>query len=166
VANSSGVIGKKTQIGPIPVMPGRTIHSGAGGVALVAGLARAQSKQGTASPETTVMILANATRPKDLDSEGVTCRIATSGQAMTCSFQQVLLVPGRDDPETCAITTNRYEENFRLAGVARPKLESDSRRCSGSPSASASFASRPKSFAAVTNADGCGSPIYRPAKNH
>jgi hypothetical protein len=80
-------------------------------LALAGGLAWAESNQG-AAPSQTVILLANATRPKDLDFEGAICHLDASGQTMTCSFQQVLLVPERDDPATCTITTNRYEKDF------------------------------------------------------
>src|SRR5262249_6158652 len=89
------------------------------GWALAGGLAWAESNQGAAPSQTAVMTLANATRPKDLDFEGAICHLDASGQTMTCSFQQVLLVPERDDPATCTITTNRYEKDFHRMSETR-----------------------------------------------
>ena len=38
---------------------------------------------------------------------------------MICAFQQVLIIPDKDDPSTCVITTNRYEQAFKKQDVGR-----------------------------------------------
>jgi hypothetical protein len=69
--------------------------------------------QSAASSHITLVPMSNMSKPGDLDFEGGGCDIDGSTAAMTCSFQQVLLTPVREDPATCLITTNRYEQTFR-----------------------------------------------------
>jgi hypothetical protein len=66
-----------------------------------------------ASPSHVVIpFLANATKPMDLDFEGAECELDTSRDRMTCIFQQVFLTTSPVAPDTCLITTNRYERDF------------------------------------------------------
>jgi hypothetical protein len=68
----------------------------------------------SASPSHVVIpFLANATKSTDLDFEGGECELDTSGDRMTCIFQQVFLTTSAVAPDTCLITTNRYERAFR-----------------------------------------------------
>jgi len=58
--------------------------------------------------------MANMSQPADLDFEGGGCDVEASGIKMNCAFQQVLISPPLSgDPETCTITTNRYEQQFQ-----------------------------------------------------
>jgi hypothetical protein len=54
-----------------------------------------------------IPFLANASKPADLDFEGAECEVA--GDRMTCTFQQVFLTASPVTPDTCLVTTNRYE---------------------------------------------------------
>ena len=58
-----------------------------------------------------IPFLANASKPDDLDFEGAECDVA--GDRMTCAFQQVFLTSSPVAPDTCLVTTNRYEREFR-----------------------------------------------------
>jgi hypothetical protein len=64
------------------------------------------------SSHITIPFLANATRPADLDFEGGECDIDQSGNTMECQFQQVFLTTSDLAPDTCLVTTNRYERTF------------------------------------------------------
>src|SRR5438270_628208 len=63
--------------------------------------------------------MANMSQPADVDFQGGTCDIDTTGDKMNCAFQQVILSPLQDDPTTCSITTNRYEQLFKKQDVRR-----------------------------------------------
>jgi hypothetical protein len=58
-------------------------------------------------------MLANATRPGDLDFQGGECELDAGGTAMECVFQQAFLTTAAEAPDTCLITTNRYQRTFR-----------------------------------------------------
>jgi hypothetical protein len=66
-----------------------------------------------------IPFLANATKPADLDFEGGECELDTSGNAMMCTFQQVFLTTSAVAPDTCLITTNSYEREFRREAAGR-----------------------------------------------
>ena len=66
-----------------------------------------------------IPFLANATKPTDLDFEGGECELDTSGNRMACTFQQVFLTTSAVAPDTCLITTNRYERAFRRDTASR-----------------------------------------------
>ena len=66
-----------------------------------------------------IPFLANATKPADLDFEGGECELDTSGNRMACTFQQVFLTTSAVAPDTCLITTNRYERDFRRDTASR-----------------------------------------------
>jgi hypothetical protein len=69
----------------------------------------------TPSPSHVVIpFLANATKPTDLEFEGAECNVDAAGRRMTCAFQQLFLTTSQLAPETCLVTTNRYERVFRL----------------------------------------------------
>ena len=61
----------------------------------------------------TIPFLANATKPADLGFEGGECDIDKTGNTMDCQFQQVILTTSDFAPQTCLITTNRYERVFQ-----------------------------------------------------
>src|SRR6476469_3392068 len=63
-----------------------------------------------------IPFLANETRPAALEFEGGECDVAAGGGAMTCTFQQVFLTVSDVAPETCLVTTNRYQRNFHHEG--------------------------------------------------
>jgi hypothetical protein len=74
------------------------------------------ARQAGARPQVTHVVipfLANASRPSDLDFEGGECDIDQTGNTMECQFQQVLLTTSDLAPQTCLITTNRYERTFK-----------------------------------------------------
>ena len=73
-----------------------------------------------ASPTHVVIpFLANATKPMDLDFEGGECELDSSRDRMTCTFQQVFLTTSPVAPDTCLVTTNRYERAFRRDTATR-----------------------------------------------
>jgi hypothetical protein len=57
--------------------------------------------------------LANASKPTDLEFEGAECEIEAGGSRMTCAFQQLFLTTSPVVPDTCLVTTNRYDREFR-----------------------------------------------------
>src|SRR6266581_842092 len=74
----------------------------------------------SASPSHVVIpFLANATKPTDLDFEGGECELAANGNRMSCTFQQVFLTTSAVAPDTCLITTNRYQREFRRDTASR-----------------------------------------------
>jgi hypothetical protein len=66
-----------------------------------------------------IPFLANATTPADLDFEGGECEVDAAGSTMDCTFQQVFLTKSGVAPDTCLITTNRYQRTFRRDTSAR-----------------------------------------------
>jgi hypothetical protein len=74
--------------------------------------------QGGAPPSTHLVIplLANATKPNDLDFQGGECELDASRTTMECVFQQAFLTTSSVAPDTCLITTNRYERTFKRQG--------------------------------------------------
>src|ERR1700730_2127167 len=79
----------------------------------------AQIATSAAPSHVVIPFLANATKPTDLDFEGGECELDTSGNRMTCTFQQVFLTTSSVAPDTCLITTNRYERAFRRDTASR-----------------------------------------------
>jgi hypothetical protein len=69
----------------------------------------------TPTPQSHVVIpfLANATKPTALEFEGAECDVDASGNRMTCAFQQLFLTTSPVAPDTCLVTTNRYDRVFR-----------------------------------------------------
>jgi hypothetical protein len=61
----------------------------------------------------TIPFLANVAKPADLGFEGGECEIDKSGNTMTCQFQQVILTTSEFAPQTCLISTNRYDRVFQ-----------------------------------------------------
>jgi hypothetical protein len=81
---------------------------------------QAQIAAGRPSPSHVVIpFLANATKPADLDFQGGECERDASGNRMDCVFQQVFLTTSDLAPDTCLITTNRYERTFRRDTATR-----------------------------------------------
>ena len=70
------------------------------------------------SAHVVIPLLANATKPNDLDFQGGECELDASGMAMECVFQQAFLTTSSAAPDTCLITTNRYERTFKRADAA------------------------------------------------
>ena len=91
------------------------MHIRAGWVVLAALVACGAGARAQA-PARDVLIpyLASATAPASLDFSAARCERSASGDAMTCRFRQVFLTPTSIDPQICAITTNGYEQAFRL----------------------------------------------------
>lgn len=80
----------------------------------------AQVATTSSSPSHVVIpFLANATKLKDLDFEGGECELDAGGNRMQCVFQQVFLTTSAVAPDTCLITTNRYERVFRRDTASR-----------------------------------------------
>jgi len=67
------------------------------------------------STHVVIPMLANATRPQDLDFQGGECELDASRRTMECVFQQAFLTTSSVAPDTCLITTNRYERTFKRA---------------------------------------------------
>jgi hypothetical protein len=65
------------------------------------------------SSHVVIPLLANATRPGDLDFQGGECELDASRTTMECVFQQAFLTTSSVAPDTCLITTNRYQRTFR-----------------------------------------------------
>jgi hypothetical protein len=66
-----------------------------------------------------IPFLANAANSTDLDFEGGECELDTSGTTMACTFQQVFLTTSAVAPDTCLVTTNRYQRDFRRDTASR-----------------------------------------------
>jgi hypothetical protein len=74
----------------------------------------------TASPtHVAIPFLANATKPAALDFEGGECERDATGNRMACVFQQVFLTTSDVAPDTCLVTTNRYERAFHRETATR-----------------------------------------------
>lgn len=87
-------------------------------IAMVTGVAgpspRAQARaQPPSQSHIVIPFLANETKPSDLEFEGAECDVDASGTRMACTFQQVFLTTSPVVPDTCFVTTNRYERVFR-----------------------------------------------------
>jgi hypothetical protein len=94
------------------------------GILVVGGICSPQvhARQAGAGPQSSHIVipfLANATRPADLDFEGGECDVDRAGNTMECRFQQVLLTTSSVAPQTCLITTNRYERTFQKQSPTR-----------------------------------------------
>jgi hypothetical protein len=65
-------------------------------------------------PDSHVVIpfLANAAKPSALEFEGGECEKNRTGTTLRCEFQQVFLTTSDRAPDTCLVTTNRYEKTF------------------------------------------------------
>ena len=61
----------------------------------------------------TIPFLANASKPTALEFEGAECEIEAGGSRMTCAFQQLFLTTSPVAADTCLVTTNRYDREFR-----------------------------------------------------
>jgi hypothetical protein len=74
------------------------------------------------APRSHVVIpfLADTAKGTDVDFEGGECELEASGDKMTCTFQQVFLTTSAAAPDTCLITTNRYERAFRREDTLSP----------------------------------------------
>ena len=69
-----------------------------------------------------IPLLANATKPDDLDFQGGECELDATRTSMECVFQQAFLTTSSVAPDTCVITTSRYQRTFRRQatdGVSR-----------------------------------------------
>ena len=84
----------------------------AGGRLLSPGVALAQTAQAR-PPRVTIPYLANATEPASLDFMAAQCDLTSNGQQMDCHFRQVFVTPTSNEPTSCAITSNGYEQSFR-----------------------------------------------------
>jgi hypothetical protein len=73
---------------------------------------------GPASSHLVIPLLANATKPNDLDFQGGECELNANRTTMECVFQQAFLTTSSVAPDTCLITTNRYERTFKRADAA------------------------------------------------
>jgi hypothetical protein len=71
-----------------------------------------------ASSHVVIPLLANATRPSDLDFQGGECELDPGRTTMECVFQQAFLTTSSVAPDTCLITTNRYQRTFRRQTAA------------------------------------------------
>ena len=60
-----------------------------------------------------IPFLANATKPEALEFEGGECDLDAAGNSMDCIFQQLFLTRSDVAPDTCLVTTNRYQRVFQ-----------------------------------------------------
>jgi hypothetical protein len=79
------------------------------------------AQSAAAAPRSHVVIpfLADVAKTTDVDFEGGECELDASGDKMACTFQQVFLTTSAAAPDTCLITTNRYERAFRRSSASR-----------------------------------------------
>jgi hypothetical protein len=70
------------------------------------------------SSHVVIPLLANATKPADLDFQGGECELDATRTTMECVFQQAFLTTSSVAPDTCLITTNRYQRTFRRQTAA------------------------------------------------
>jgi hypothetical protein len=80
------------------------------------GAAAAQVAAPRRERHVTVPFLASATTPSALEFEGAECDADATGTMLRCEFQQVFLTAA-EVPDTCLITTNRYEKTFTRDGA-------------------------------------------------
>jgi hypothetical protein len=73
------------------------------------------AQDGRTSSHVVIPMLANATRPNDLDFQGGECELNANRTMMECVFQQAFLTTSGVAPDTCLITTNRYQRTFNRA---------------------------------------------------
>jgi hypothetical protein len=66
-----------------------------------------------------IPFLADASKSTDLDFEGGECELDAAANGMNCTFQQVFLTTSAAAPDTCLITTNRYDRVFRRETASR-----------------------------------------------
>jgi hypothetical protein len=66
-----------------------------------------------------IPFLASATNASALEFEAGECDVDASGRSMACTFQQVFLTTSDAPPDTCLITTNRYQRDFRRESASR-----------------------------------------------
>jgi hypothetical protein len=75
--------------------------------------AAAQAGTSEALVHVVIPFLASATNPSDLSFEGAECERNPASNTMECEFQQVFLTTSDVVPDTCLVTTNRYQRVFR-----------------------------------------------------
>ena len=73
----------------------------------------------TSPSHVVIPFLANATKPSDLGFEGGECELDASRNRMDCTFQQVFFTTTAVAPDTCLVTTNRYQRVFRRETTTR-----------------------------------------------
>lgn len=66
-----------------------------------------------------IPMLANASKPTDLDFQAGECDIDAAGTTMECQFQQVFLTVFVASADTCLVTTHRYVMTFQKEGATR-----------------------------------------------
>ena len=81
-------------------------------------VAAAQEAAPPAERHVVVPFLANATTPSALEFEGAECDSNAAAKTLRCEFQQVFLTTA-EVPDTCLITTNRYEKTFTRETAGR-----------------------------------------------
>jgi hypothetical protein len=59
-----------------------------------------------------IPFLANAPDAAEIGFEGAECVVTPTATSMHCEFQQVFLTTSPVVPDTCLVTTNRYERTF------------------------------------------------------
>jgi hypothetical protein len=91
-------------------------------IALGIGSPRAGARQNPVAPPSrhvVIPFLANPMKPAALEFEGAECEVDETGNTMACEFQQVFLTTSDFAPQTCMITTNRYDRTFRKLSATR-----------------------------------------------
>ncbi|HET6959170.1 MAG TPA: hypothetical protein VFI56_21410 [Vicinamibacterales bacterium] len=73
-----------------------------------------QTARAPVSPSHIVIpFLANAGKPAALEFESAECDVDSAGTSMDCIFQQLFLTTSEVAPDTCLVTTNRYQRVFQ-----------------------------------------------------
>ncbi len=79
----------------------------------------AQSAAPASQTHVVIPFLADASKSTDIEFEGGECELDASRNGMACTFQQVFLTMSAVAPDTCLITTNRYDRVFRREAASR-----------------------------------------------
>jgi hypothetical protein len=66
-----------------------------------------------------IPFLVNAAKPAALEFEGGECDVDATGTSMDCNFQQLFLTTSDVAPDTCLVTTNRYQRVFQRDSPTR-----------------------------------------------
>ena len=81
-------------------------------------IALAQNGGAPSPGHVVIPFLVNATK-SPIEFEGGECELDSSGNRLACTFQQVFLTTSGIAPDTCLITTNRYDRVFHRESAGR-----------------------------------------------
>ena len=81
-------------------------------------IALAQNGGAPSPGHVVIPFLVNATK-LPIEFEGGECELDSGGSQLACTFQQVFLTTSAIAPDTCLITTNRYDRVFHRESAGR-----------------------------------------------